>query len=88
MDASQVFNNLLKGIENSKLNYFMSKTPFSATISLKSSFVKKFNSAVQIEEDGNLKSLSRKCVNDEENNAKVTEAENCLLKAKIKNLEY
>ena len=37
-----MFLNIIKSIEDSKLNYFIIKTPFSATISLKSSFVKRF----------------------------------------------
>merc|ERR1712129_166828 len=42
MAASAVYMNLLRSIEDSQLNYSMSKTPFSATISLKSSFFKRF----------------------------------------------
>ena len=40
MAASKKFKELLDKIENSNLNYVISKTPFSATISVKSSFVK------------------------------------------------
>ena len=46
MDASQIFRLLISEIENSSLNYKISKTPFSATIYLKSSFVKYFNEAL------------------------------------------
>ena len=42
MDAVSIFNFLLCQIENSPLNYAISKTPFSATISLKSSMSKRF----------------------------------------------
>ena len=42
MAASLVYMNLLRSIEDSQLNYSMSRTPFSATISLKSSFLKRF----------------------------------------------
>ena len=42
MDAAQTFMQVLRGIEDSKLNYSMSRTPFSATISLKCSFLKRF----------------------------------------------
>ena len=87
MNANQVFTNILQGIENSNLDYFMSKTPFSATISLKSSFVKKFKEAVKIEEKEFFESLSRKCVKQEENDMKEIIAENLLLKAQVKNLE-
>ena len=40
MDVSTVFQNVLHAIENSKLNYVITKTPFSASIALKRSFVK------------------------------------------------
>ena len=43
MEANQIFTNLLSDIEKSGLNYYVSKTPFSASISLKSSFSKHFN---------------------------------------------
>ena len=42
MEAATVYMNLIRSIEDSQLNYAMSKTPFSATISLKSSFLKRF----------------------------------------------
>ena len=42
MAAAAVYMKLLRSIEDSQLNYSMSKTPFSATISLKSSFLKRF----------------------------------------------
>ena len=40
MDATKKFKELLDQIESSKLNYVITKTPFSATISVKRSFVK------------------------------------------------
>ena len=46
MDAKQIFSNLLSDIETSGLNYFISKTPFSAKISLKNSFAKHFNQEI------------------------------------------
>ena len=48
MDASPVFVNLLRSIEESQLNYSMSRTPFSATISLKCSFLKRFSESSNI----------------------------------------
>ena len=42
MDASTTFYNLINMIETSKLNYVISKTPFSAQISIKRSFIKNF----------------------------------------------
>ena len=43
MHANQIFNKLLRNIEHSNLNYSISKTPFSATISLKCSLVKRYS---------------------------------------------
>ena len=40
MDASQWFRELLNQVENSNLNYLISKTPFSANISVKRSLIK------------------------------------------------
>jgi hypothetical protein len=40
MDASQRFRELLNEVENSNLNYVISKTPFSANISVKRSLIK------------------------------------------------
>ena len=47
MDANKTFNCLLSDIENSGLNFFVSKTPFSASISLRSSYAKHFHEAVK-----------------------------------------
>ena len=38
--AAQSFRNILRSIENSKLNYQMQLSPFSAVISLKKSYIK------------------------------------------------
>ena len=43
MDAKQIFDCILSQIETSCLNYAVSKTPYSATISLKCSFAKRFH---------------------------------------------
>ena len=40
MDATKSFKELLEQIEDSKLNYVISKTPFSANISVKRSFIR------------------------------------------------
>ena len=40
MEAHQIFRDVLCYVEKSRLNFCLSKTPFSATISLKSSFIK------------------------------------------------
>ena len=42
MDAKQTFNFLLNQIETSELNYAVTKTPFSASVSLKSTFAKRY----------------------------------------------
>jgi hypothetical protein len=43
MDANKIFQKILAAVENLSLNYLINKTPFSATISLKSSFVKHYS---------------------------------------------
>ena len=40
MEASTVFKEILNKVETSQLNYLISKTPFSANIAIKSSFIK------------------------------------------------
>ena len=47
MDASTIFKQLINMIENSKLNYVINKTPFSANISIKRSFIKYFDASLQ-----------------------------------------
>jgi hypothetical protein len=43
MEAKDTFHDVLKYIEKSELNYMMNKTPYSANIFLKSSFIKRFD---------------------------------------------
>ena len=45
MEATATFNSVIDFVENSNLNYFINKTPFSAIISIKSSFIKRFEDA-------------------------------------------
>ena len=40
MDTTKVFNEVIKQVEDSKLNYVIQKTPFSAQISIKRSLIK------------------------------------------------
>ena len=40
MEASQIYNDLINKIETSQLNYKISKTPFSANVSIKCSLIK------------------------------------------------
>ena len=42
MNPTAIFNDLISSIENSRLNYMINKTPFSATISIKNTFIKRF----------------------------------------------
>ena len=51
MEAKKSFEEILQHVESSQLNYHISKTPFSATISLKSSFTKLWNTAVKSDKD-------------------------------------
>ena len=43
MEASQIFKEILNKVESSQLNYVISKTPFSANIVIKSSFIKYYD---------------------------------------------
>ena len=45
MAAYEIFNDVISYVENSNLNYFINKTPFSATISIKSSLIKRHETA-------------------------------------------
>ena len=48
MDATRSFKELTEQIENSKLNYVITKTPFSANISIRRSFIRyHFDSSVK-----------------------------------------
>ena len=49
MAAYRVFNEVLNKIEASQLNYVITKTPFSANIVMKSSFIKYFDEATSAE---------------------------------------
>ena len=43
MDARKVYDDVINFVEKSCLNYSILRTPFSAKISIKSSFIKRFN---------------------------------------------
>ena len=66
MTAANRFENLLKTIAESNLNYSIHKTPFSATISLKCSFVKRFSN---IYDDSSTK--SQQCQQNSEGTEKL-----------------
>ena len=71
MDAIKIFEDVLSKVENSRLNFAMTRTPFSAAISLKSS--------------SNLgNELSR---NELEDKKVELNDETCELKSKVKMLE-
>ena len=59
MAASKKFTELWDKIENSNLNYVISKTSFSANISVKSSFVKYYEDFS--EKEINVKEEERTC---------------------------
>ena len=49
MDVTQVFNELINKVEKSNLNYIIhNKTPFSAQISIKRSFVNFFDAPAPV----------------------------------------
>ena len=76
MGANHVFNKILFEIENSRLNYMINRrTPFSASISLKSSFIKFFDYESTAESQETL--LER---------VKILEIENSELKARNEEL--
>jgi hypothetical protein len=82
MEAIQVFNKILSEIEHSKLNYMITRrTPFSASISLKSSFVNFFSNELNSE----FKSETQATAS--ENVVNSLELETSEQKAKIYELE-
>ena len=60
MDSMTVFNALIQTIETSNLNYCMNKTPFSARISIKSSFINRFDNQQTFERDPSQLNLKEK----------------------------
>ena len=82
MDANTIFKEILAVVENSSLNHFIYKTPFSATISLKSSFVKYFSDSQCAHE---VKNINRKEIRTEESS--IMKNENIELKAQIERLD-
>ena len=80
MDASEVFKAILQNIESSGLNYSLSKTPFSASISLKCSFILR-RQGVCISENFSTKSVQHDAIVQE------LEAENLELRAEVDTLK-
>ena len=87
MDASNVFKNMLRNIEDSKLNYSMSRTPFSASISLKCSFAKRFGDASNKTDVESLEKLSRKDFQLGDTKVRELEEENIKLQDEITKLK-
>ena len=76
MEASRTFNELINKIENSQLNFKISKTPFSAHISLKSSFIRYY--------DQKPAPVSQHCENVNNQLLKVANEENINLENSLK----
>ena len=75
MEARLAFRNVIACVESSKLNYIIiNKTPFSATISIKSSFIKRFDETSQIE-------------NETQDVTETLKKENLSLKLKLREVE-
>ena len=51
MAAKKIFEDVIRVVEHSKLNYFINKTPFSAIISLKCSLIKRFEDSPEAESE-------------------------------------
>ena len=82
MNATRTFNYLLNQVENSGLNYAVSKTPFSASISLKSSFVKNY----KLSADEQVEICPNVNIKDEKSDVRH-KTDNFDLKEEIRNLQ-
>ena len=85
MEATKVFQGILGSIESSNLNYSLSKTPFSASISLKCSFIKRYQEESQVTNNDITKSLSGR--SDQDDAVKKLEAENIELRAELESFK-
>ena len=90
MIASSVFQDVLKYIESSNLNFVIQRTPFSANISIKSSFIKKYSENQKVDTVPVVKSITKFILKDERSDLnevlKVTKDLE-IAKAKIATLE-
>ena len=82
MDANKIFKDVLEVVENCTLNHSIYKTPFSAIISLKSSFVKYYSDS---QSEHEVKNINRKESNSE--STRMLNNANIEMKAQIKELE-
>ena len=85
MAASKIFTNLIRNIESSELNYTMTKTPFSAIISLRSSFVKRHGEEERCPEVETVKHSPSEDLKHLESEVEKLELRNLSLKAELKN---
>ena len=86
MEATKVFQGILGSIESSNLNSSLSKTPFSASISLKCSFIKRYQEQSQVTNNDITKSLSGR--SDQDDAVKKLEAENIELRAELESFKH
>ena len=77
MSANEVLNGIVKGIQDSKLNFTMNLTPFSAYITIRSSFIKNYVPVFDQQTQQNRDQLK----------AKELENKNKILTLKVKSLE-
>jgi hypothetical protein len=82
MDANQMFSNLISDIETSGLNYLVSKTPFSANISLKNSFAEHFHQEIH-----QTNSKKREAPDNNDYEDRKQELESLKLREKVASLE-
>ena len=89
MEANQVFNKLLYEIEHSKLNYMITRrTPFSASISLKSSFIKFFDYESTTEpQETALERVKTLELETSEQKARIDELYSIIEQQKVVNIE-
>ena len=86
MDASEVFKAILQSIESSSLNYSLSKTPFSANISLKCSFIKRYQKSTTSSTFYNIVESIDKNSTDQDDIVKKLEADNLALRTELEKL--
>ena len=85
MDANTIFNTIMLQIESSNLNYSITKTPFSASISIKASFVKRFQNCEERKGQG-MTQMIKKELQSEKNNEelKLVLSQNSNIEASLK----
>ena len=84
MDSVRVFNDLIETIETSNLNYFINKTPFSAQISIKSTFINRFGNQQTLKSDQLQLNLNEQLISQEK---KITWLESEIVKLQQENVK-